>query len=518
MQIENFLFLSQYSNDLTTKEQVEKLYSQQAQDLFIQNQEEENVLVLNDERATVIIGSENDDMLNIVSSQLSNLKENYYTVNSVNELSQIHINNTDIFIVADQDIAIKDVEYLSQVAENKILVFMNALNFEALNNANIQEIVGIRNYIATDNFTGYRISQDLGFNSMQEQLEIRFTADEVELVPSVKKYAYALSEDETIKNEDLPPLAWMYVNGDELVYVYNADIFTSPLAYSFITEIYSQLSEVFIYPIINANLFIVDGMPYAENFSSDYLSRRYSRDALNMQNSVLFPQFNSSQERYNLRITWYTKEFEELFLSEDININYYLDQITLKQGEIAKNEDGILFTQRVVNSVLVDWNEDFFFINAGDEAVNIPIMLKEGEHEEEMIEISAMAKSTGIISMYSNVDDYLYDTDKSWVDYGLEYESTLNYQENEFYWIDKVTASEAANRISTYLSINPIYSHTVDTSQIYIENFIDQAFFLMQTQKEIKEVEGASYEEVGHNLYLIRAEEQTVKIFYEDLI
>ncbi len=463
---------------------------------------------------TLLIGDDKDARTEIVKSQLANLKEDYILVSSFDEIDWQQAKKAQVYVVSTQ-LTSQEIKTLSgYLDEGDCLVFLNSLSNEALLDEEVQDLIGIERYSGEGEFEGFRVSGDLSFYSMLEQTKTKITADIVSVGEAVKKYAYALEEDEG--NEELTPLMWRYIGESGRVYVLNNDIFEEMLGYGAITNIYSELQETYIYPIVNAYMFIVNSMPFADNYESVYLQEQYSRDAMNTQNSVFFSQFNSSMRRFGFEISWYSPHFEEVLVSSNKDLQYYLDEIEINGGEIAKNIDGELISVGDLSSELVMWSSGFSFSGGDNDTPMLPITVRPLSYEHDFIAVDAMAKSCGFISIYTDVDDFLYDSGNDWVEYSLVYESILNYQAENYPWLDRVNVSEAARRALAFISIEPHYNYKNDAAEIFIKNFEGQAFFVVMTKREVQTAQGATITEIGDGVYLVAANSDYVNIIYKD--
>ncbi len=518
MQIDDFVSYSATINNEEINKQIQEVFNEQNEEIFVSGTAYEKHKETRD-RQTVIIGDKSSNITALVTTQLSHLRESYYIVENISEIKESEYDKIDVYIVTDTNISAGDVVELDEIDnEDKTILFMNDLTSRLLGNSAYQDVVGIYDYLGDKEFEGYRISSDLAFNTMEELDEVKYDASHVVLTHQTKTYASALLEDEEVKNEYLPPLMWRYISDNSRVYVCNGELFDSPLGYSFITQVYTELQDTYIYPIVNAYMFLVDGMPYVENFESDYLLELYNRDALGMQNSLFFPQFNSSADRYDAKITWYSPEYDKVMSSNDEDIKYYVQESDMLNNEIAKNEDDKLISDKDLISNAVLWSDTFSFVDDENKEINIPIMIESDEFDIEKINSSSMAKSVGLMSLYVDVSEFLTDNDKDWVEFCLDYESILGYDKVMYPWIDRVNASEATKRITAFLSIEPTYIFEEDRAIIDIGNFNSEAHFIMHTREEIKEVKNAEFEEIGNDLYLIEAKAETVEVYYEDNI
>ncbi len=500
-------------NELIDQEYMEK-YDEYFTELF-----DGTVHATNDQRQSVIIGAEDAAMTQIASAQLASLRENYIQADKLEELSPTQVRRIDVFIITDDNIDSEEIIALDEDSKDgAVMIFLADMRSSVWRNEDVQDILGIQQFFGETEYEGWRVSQDLEFNGIQEIEEVEFIANELEVQDNVRLYAQALLEDETVKNEDLPPLMWRVSDERGKKYICNGEVFASAMSYGVITEIYTNLQDIYIYPIVNAATFMVAGMPYASNFQSDELYRLYNRDALNVQNSIFFPQFGSSEERYGMKPTWYSPEYEAVIASTNKNIMYYLSEIELDQNEIAKEMNGELISDEGFLNKTIPWTPEFRFTNQEENVVNLPIVIETDTYKDSEIGVSAMIRSTGFYSFYVDIDVFLSGENEEWNEFCLEYETILAEVTNKYAWVDKLTASEAARRVTTYMTINPTYTYEEDKIKISIDNFNEEAFFILETRYELlidQDLENVEVTSIGIDKYLIQANEEEVEINYE---
>ncbi len=518
MEIDAYIAYASDGNDVNQFESVIKVYEEQYEEIF--ESEEDYVSFTNDlRRKTAIIGGDDDEMTQFVYNHLGNLREECYIVSSMSEISVSLIEDTDVYIVTDKDLTSDDViQIIDGYKKDKTVVFLNVINEDLFSDKDVQEKIGVRNYVGENEFEGLRVSSDLSFTHMQEQVETEFLAHEVVLTGNTKIYANVLIEDSDIKNEDLPPLMWRYVSDDGSIFVCNGDLFEDQISYSVLTELYAQLTETYIYPVVNAYVFLINGMPYVENFASEFLISVFHRDAIGMQDSIFFPQFTSSQDRYQSQITWYTPEYEAVIDSDDQDMIYNLNQMEINSAELAKFENDKLISDTGLLNEAVLWDTDFSFIDNEEDMLNLPIILDAYDYENEVIDSNAILRGTGFMSLYIDAERFLTDPTSDWVEFCLQYESVLGAQLNLYPWIDRLTASAAAQRVTTFLTIEPSYYFRENQVDIEIDNFNVEAYFMLDTSRTIKEIEGGKIRNIGKNLYLVEAQSDFVMIRYEEEI
>lgn len=125
--------------------------------------------------------------------------------------------------------------------------------------------------------------------------------------------------------------------------------------------------------------------------------------------------------------------------------------------------------------------------------------------------------SYGYFSHFVHPDDILDDNrngDKGWRDLFKNYTQINKNLFNNHRWLRPMTASEGANEMIKYLKCEPKYEIKDDYMKIYCNNFYDEAYFILRTEKEIESLEDCDIEEIDKNIYSVKVNEPICKINY----
>lgn len=477
-----------------------------------------------EEAPVCILGGEAEELSALAQTQVENMKLSCYQAENTSALTIEQRVQTNVFLVTSRISSIEEIRQLqSWVGKGKHVIFLAMPSQALLSQNEVQDFLGIRSYNGEETYNGYRTAKELLLGKVQELKKIRFTASDIVLGRRTKVFCSALVKDESVKNEDLPPLIWRYIpDGDQgSVYVCNGDLVASSFGYGVISALFCDMEDVYLYPVVNAYCFFVEGMPYTDNFESEVLTKWYSRDAIGFQRDLLFPQLTRCADLYGINPTWYTPEYDSLSSSNLEDVTYILDEIKQGNGELGKLENGVGITgeELIANAGL--WQLDFSFLGKQKSTVSLPILLDQISHyNKQRMNLSGMVRGTGFLSELVDVSEFVYnedlsDSDKNWADYCLELETVLGTDQQDYGWLDRVTASEAAQRVAAFLVMQPQYDYYDAGVTVTIGQFHQAAYFIMKTDTPVKEVKNGSFTEIGEHLYLIEANEDFIEILYE---
>lgn len=124
----------------------------------------------------------------------------------------------------------------------------------------------------------------------------------------------------------------------------------------------------------------------------------------------------------------------------------------------------------------------------------------------------------GIFSHFIHPDDVLdYDRtgDIGWSELLKNYDKFNEAIFNKYRWLRDMTASDGANELIKYVSSELKYENKDEYTKVYINNFYDEMYFILRTEKDIEAVKGCNIEEIDKNIYLVKVREPIFEIEYK---
>ncbi len=474
-----------------------------------------------DDKITAVIGKAEDELTYMATTQLNGMKEQNIQRNTVEELTVDEIAAIDVIIVADADISLQDIELIENLTtEGKDVIFLTLPSSHLLMDTRVQDLLGIKDYLGDENYENLRLSKMMTYDKIIEQEEVEFTAATIQVQQGVRVLASATFEEDTIDNEELPHIMWTQIVGEGSVYVCNGDLFHGEFGYGMISSIYCDMEARYIYPVVNAYVCVVEGAPYTTNFTSQVLENLYTRDAILVQNDLFFPEIIGNQSQHGVNATWYTPQYDAFMDPENDEVEFYVQSIATAEGEIGRQDGDELITENTIKSYASEWNVWFDYYREDEKAVNIPLLITADNYEEKVIDTIGSTKSMGYLSIYVDIDKYIYaetadDEEVNLVNFFKEFETALGVHKEEYSWIERVTVDEAAKRLATYLVMEPIYTYEEDAVKIQIEHFTGEAYFIMKSIDPIEEAEHAEFTEIGEDLYLISISNEEAMVYFD---
>ena len=275
----------------------------------------------------------------MVRHQLDNMKEAYVEIEDIKECV-----DAEILFVHKKTYSREEILHLRYLSQHGVAICMLGLpQEESLNVAHVKLFLGIAECKTQTEKTGYRLGEKVLFGRNYESEEKFYTTD-LELKQRTEVYVSALEEEESVKDYNLTPLFWRYKETTEQssIYVINELLLQEEVGYALISFLMSDIYGTYMYPVINAYCFAIQGLPYSTEYESDFLNKKYGKDSLGVENDILFPEVKRCEEKYGVFSTWYSREATSIKEADNILLQYYLKDIKRSEGIIGNytEEDG----------------------------------------------------------------------------------------------------------------------------------------------------------------------------------
>ncbi|KMZ55354.1 DUF2194 domain-containing protein [Dorea sp. D27] len=453
----------------------------------------------------------------VTSQQLHNMKKGYLEKEELSECRR-----AEILFICRTAFDLEELDLLRRYSdEGMTLFFTHIPEAGLLGDDTVKSLLGIERYKGMERKKGIRLTKELLSGSITENRE-KFTMKSVTLKPQTEVYATALEKGE-VKSEDLSPVFWRYKRNISCgsVYVVDGQLMNGPAGYGVVSFLFKDLYGAYMYPIINAYCFAVSGMPYTDEFSSEFLNSEYERDSAGVQNDIFFPEFKRCEERYDIATTWYSPDKMKLKNAKDELLKYHLEGIEEKRDEI-----GTLGLRKTVKSPfdneLKEWEPSFQWVEGETGRVCLPYnRIKDRSYENVVFDNLGMCKGTGFNVVYADITPFLQEQEEKdgddWVDFCRSMETVLGVEKERQPWLERVTAAEAVYRVKAYELLEPEITYSNGKIETDIGNFTGRAYFYLSLPGEVKTAENAKLKELYDGFYMVEAVGEHVSIVYEEI-
>lgn len=472
------------------------------------NKLEENKKVSPKQPVIYFWGDTDADIM--VKHQLDNMKEAYVQVDDIKKCVDAEILFAHKKMYSREEIL--HLRYLSQ--HGTVICMLGLPQEESLNVAHVKLFLGIAECKTETEKTGYRLAEKILFGRIYESEE-NFQTMDIELKQRTEVYVSALEEEEAIENYNLTPLFWRYKESEERnsVYVIDEVLLQNEVGYALISFLMSDIYGTYMYPVVNAYCFAVQGMPFSEKYESDFLHKKYGKDSLGVENDILFPEVKRCEEKYGVFSTLYSREAESIKETENTLLQYYLEDIKRSEGVIGSytDENGCQVDIPYANRLKV-WTPEFSWKEG--EVIQIPYDEMSDEAQENLIiQDMGEARASGFHCVSVDMDAFLYeDTSFEWIEYVKKLETILGTEKKELYWLDRMTVDDAVYRIKSHEIMQPVFTYEEDRILVEILNFSGDAFFYLYTDKEVDETIGAECLKISDGIYFVSTKNANLEI------
>lgn len=440
-------------------------------------------------------------ILDSLSSQLMIMEQSYDRIGSLNETK-----GYDLIVTGNTYVSEEEAEYLTEYIKNGGNVWFTNLSRQLADSEKLKDFLGIENCGKVRSWPGIRFSGDMATGSIMENPKYKVAAVEVTLENKVKMYACALPRGyKKMEIEELPPLIWRHVAGGGYgsVYVCNGNFMDTEAIYFMLPTILSELQGNYVYGIINAYCSFVEGFPYAFNEERDSWKRFYSRDKFAIAQDMLSAQYLRYYTGYGAHITYFSKDRDVFLTTEDKSLQYYTDNIDSSMGLLAyKDGDGLFLTNSSEKLKISPWKVGSAFTEDGKYCLPVDFEYTVDNEEEVTFSLLGSAVGLGYYTFTNDVDELLdYDERDVWDEYCKNQEVVFGIGVQQCEWLERVTASQALERLYEHLNAKTDIKYEGDTVDITTD--ADDYWLIFKGRSSEIEITGGTAEEIGKGCWLI---------------
>jgi len=294
---------------------------------------------------------------------------------------------------------------------------------------------------------------------------------------------YAVGYDENIKEyKDRNPMIWRTFHDNAYMYFYNCDIIDDFAYIGVFAGIISMDKDVFVYPIANTGVVMLDAMPYFSTVNEENMERLYNRDIIQLQRDVVWSDLISVTKGLDIKYTIYPMVGEKQEELEKKLLESFGKAVAVNRFEFGiypskmfagtfpsyKLTSALRYTSpEMKNKVTFDCS-DFGYDSGG--TLRIPIATrvvqtdknmsadqKERAHSNNKFKGFSIASALGYFAQYSDLTDIFGNrgAEENWSQYKLDFIQCLYPIAATFDYIKSETVSSAMNKLNVYLNCVP---------------------------------------------------------------
>ena len=368
-------------------------------------------------------------------------------------------------------------------------------------------------------------------------------------------------QKETVENEELPTLIWRNGIRNGSIFCVVGDYMKDSTALGLLDGMVAEASSYYIYPVVNAQNLSMINFPVFADENNEQMMELYSQSITGMARDIMWPSLISIVEKGGLKMTCFMQpqtNYENGIEPTSKDLVFYLKQMKEQNAEAGLslqyknaeslrdklNQDaeffrkadssykyGAAYTEekdldtvkalmntelmKNVSTLVCEYTEDEPVISYCTDSVTLQSVTSDGMNYtySDDIRMRSIQSSLGYTNVMLNMQKIFWPERKKdrWQIMQKRFSSNLLTYWKNFTGFDSTTLSESNTRTRTFLNLD--FSETRTDDAIILKTSESGSWFILRTHgEEIEEIEGGTQKKLEDNVYLIQAQDTTVKI------
>ena len=368
-------------------------------------------------------------------------------------------------------------------------------------------------------------------------------------------------QKETVENEELPTLIWRNGIRNGSIFCVVGDYMKDSTALGLLDGMVAEASSYYIYPVVNAQNLSMINFPVFADENNEQMMELYSQSITGMARDIMWPSLISIVEKGGLKMTCFMQpqtNYEDGIEPTSRDLVFYLKQMKEQNAEAGLslqyknaeslrdklNQDAEFFRKadssykygaayieekdldtvkalmntelmKNVSTLICEYTEDEPVISYCTDSVTLQSVTSDGMNYtySDDIRMRSIQSSLGYTNVMLNMQKIFWPERKKdrWQIMQKRFSSNLLTYWKNFTGFDSTTLSESNTRTRTFLNLD--FSETRTDDKITLKTSESGSWFILRTHgEEIEEIEGGTQKKLEDNVYLIQAQDTTVKI------
>ena len=368
-------------------------------------------------------------------------------------------------------------------------------------------------------------------------------------------------QKETVENEELPTLIWRNGIRNGSIFCVVGDYMKDSTALGLLDGMVAEASSYYIYPVVNAQNLSMINFPVFADENNEQMMELYSQSITGMDRDIMWPSLISIVEKGGLKMSCFMQpqtNYEDGIEPTSKDLVFYLKQMKEQNAEAGLslqyknveslrdklNQDaeffrkadssykyGAAYTEekdldtvkalmntelmKNVSTLVCEYTEDEPVISYCTDSVTLQSVTSDGMNYtySDDIRMRSVQSSLGYTNVMLNMQKIFWPERKKdrWQIMQKRFSSNLLTYWKNFTGFDSTTLSESNTRTRTFLNLD--FSETRTDDEIILKTSESGSWFILRTHgEEIEEIEGGTQKKLEDNVYLIQAQDTTVKI------
>ena len=418
-------------------------------------------------------------------------------------------------------------------------------------------------------FSGFLLGGEAVYKAQDEisakRQDLTLTIPWYVIGSGTKTYMTGMISDEEVEREEYPAIIWRNNYNGTYVFACLGDYMESLTGMGIMEAFMHEIKDYDIYPVVNAQNIMVADFPGFALENTDALKEYYGRDSKAVYRDLIWPEIEALARSYELELTCFmTPQFDYFDDNEPDSeeMVFYLQQLNEINAETGRSltlNFGVdLKTKDEKDNDFYDSSMEEYQLGAAYVGENIPEGLTSelngnlsdvytlgGAGSVNLPVISFYTENVILQSATGNVLEYYYSTDfcrrslytaigysnayvnmydvtwpdeskDRWENFCKDFSSNI-----DSYWSDndkfrKTTLSESDISVRSLLNLQ--YTQKISDDKLKLEIFDrgEDTWFILRTHGEdISKIDGAEYEEIEDDAFLLEILSDTVEISFE---
>lgn len=368
-------------------------------------------------------------------------------------------------------------------------------------------------------------------------------------------------QKETVENEELPTLIWRNGIRNGSIFCVVGDYMKDSTALGLLDGMVAEASSYYIYPVVNAQNLSMINFPVFADENNEQMMELYSQSITGMARDIMWPSLISIVEKGGLKMTCFMQpqtNYEDGIEPTSRDLVFYLKQMKEQNAEAGLslqyknaeslrdklNQDaeffrkadssykyGAAYTEekdldtvkalmntelmKNVSTLVCKYTEDEPVISYCTDSVTLQSVTSDGMNYtySDDIRMRSIQSSLGYTNVMLNMQKIFWPERKKdrWQIMQKRFSSNLLTYWKNFTGFDSTTLSESNTRTRTFLNLD--FSETRIDDAIILKTSESGSWFILRTHgEEIEQIEDGTQKKLEDNVYLIQAQDTTVKI------
>ena len=368
-------------------------------------------------------------------------------------------------------------------------------------------------------------------------------------------------QKETVENEELPTLIWRNGIRNGSIFCVVGDYMKDSTALGLLDGMVAEASSYYIYPVVNAQNLSMINFPVFADENNEQMMELYSQSITGMARDIMWPSLISIVEKGGLKMSCFMQpqtNYEDGIEPTSRDLVFYLKQMKEQNAEAGLslqyknaeslrdklNQDAEFFRKadssykygaayieekdldtvkalmntelmKNVSTLVCKYTEDEPVISYCTDSVTLQSVTSDGMNYtySDDIRMRSIQSSLSYTNVMLNMQKIFWPERKKdrWQIMQKRFSSNLLTYWKNFTGFDSTTLSESNTRTRTFLNLD--FSETRTDDKITLKTSESGSWFILRTHgEEIEEIEGGTQKKLEDNVYLIQAQDTTVKI------